>query len=123
MDWIYFLVLPVAIYILISLRVLKQYERGVVFLQVHRHLRVADLTAQRADEELPHERREHGEGDEPERDDRARREAQRFEARGREEQREERSGDHQDDAANGQLLPPAIADGANDFEEFSSTIH
>src|ERR1041385_801518 len=32
MDWIYFLVLPVAIYILISFRVLKQYERGVVFL-------------------------------------------------------------------------------------------
>jgi regulator of protease activity HflC (stomatin/prohibitin superfamily) len=32
MDWISFLVIPVALYALVSLRVLKQYERGVVFL-------------------------------------------------------------------------------------------
>ena len=31
MSWIYFLALPVALYVLVSLRVLKQYERGVVF--------------------------------------------------------------------------------------------
>src|SRR5271163_3156257 len=31
MGWIYFLVLAAAIYVIISLRVLKQYERGVVF--------------------------------------------------------------------------------------------
>src|SRR5258706_10906019 len=32
MDWIYFLVIPAALYVIVSLRVLKQYERGVVFL-------------------------------------------------------------------------------------------
>jgi regulator of protease activity HflC (stomatin/prohibitin superfamily) len=32
MGWITFLVIPVAIYVIVSLRVLKQYERGVVFL-------------------------------------------------------------------------------------------
>src|SRR5260221_700393 len=32
MDWISFLVIPVALYVIVSLRVLKQYERGVVFL-------------------------------------------------------------------------------------------
>jgi regulator of protease activity HflC (stomatin/prohibitin superfamily) len=32
MDWISFLVIPIALYVLVSLRVLKQYERGVVFL-------------------------------------------------------------------------------------------
>src|SRR5260370_1583263 len=32
MDWISFLVIPVALYVTVSLRVLKQYERGVVFL-------------------------------------------------------------------------------------------
>src|SRR6202158_5212154 len=31
MDWISFLVIPIALYVLVSLRVLKQYERGVVF--------------------------------------------------------------------------------------------
>src|ERR1039458_2798265 len=32
MDLIYVLVLPIALYLIVSLRVLKQYERGVVFL-------------------------------------------------------------------------------------------
>src|ERR1039457_556794 len=32
MDFIFVLVLPIAIYVIVSLRVLKQYERGVVFL-------------------------------------------------------------------------------------------
>ena len=32
MDFIFVLVLPVALYVIVSLRVLKQYERGVVFL-------------------------------------------------------------------------------------------
>jgi regulator of protease activity HflC (stomatin/prohibitin superfamily) len=32
MDWISFLFIPVALYLVVSLRVLKQYERGVVFL-------------------------------------------------------------------------------------------
>src|SRR5216683_2439329 len=32
MDWISFLLIPVALYLIVSLRVLKQYERGVVFL-------------------------------------------------------------------------------------------
>ena len=32
MTWISFLVIPVALYVIVSLRVLKQYERGVVFL-------------------------------------------------------------------------------------------
>src|SRR6266550_4326716 len=32
MDWIFFLVIAVALYVIASLRVLKQYERGVVFL-------------------------------------------------------------------------------------------
>ena len=32
MDVIFVLVLPVALYVIVSLRVLKQYERGVVFL-------------------------------------------------------------------------------------------
>jgi len=32
MDWIFFLVIAVALYVIVSLRVLKQYERGVVFL-------------------------------------------------------------------------------------------
>src|ERR1700753_542874 len=32
MDGIYFLVIPIALYLIASLRVLKQYERGVVFL-------------------------------------------------------------------------------------------
>src|SRR5476649_2086432 len=32
MDLISFLIIPVALYVLVSLRVLKQYERGVVFL-------------------------------------------------------------------------------------------
>lgn len=32
MIWIYLFVLPATIYVIISLRVLKQYERGVVFL-------------------------------------------------------------------------------------------
>jgi len=32
MDLILFLVIPLAFYALVSLRVLKQYERGVVFL-------------------------------------------------------------------------------------------
>src|SRR5258707_1484399 len=32
MDWISFLIIPVALYVIVSLRVLKQYERGVVFL-------------------------------------------------------------------------------------------
>jgi regulator of protease activity HflC (stomatin/prohibitin superfamily) len=32
MDWISLLVIPVALYVMVSLRVLKQYERGVVFL-------------------------------------------------------------------------------------------
>jgi regulator of protease activity HflC (stomatin/prohibitin superfamily) len=32
MDGIYFLVIPIALYVIVSLRVLKQYERGVVFL-------------------------------------------------------------------------------------------
>src|ERR1700757_2551440 len=32
MDGIYFLVIPIALYVIASLRVLKQYERGVVFL-------------------------------------------------------------------------------------------
>src|ERR1700726_5185181 len=32
MDLISFLVVPVALYVVVSLRVLKQYERGVVFL-------------------------------------------------------------------------------------------
>src|SRR3981081_1563408 len=32
MDWISFLIIPVAVYLIASLRVLKQYERGVVFL-------------------------------------------------------------------------------------------
>src|SRR5437588_6164810 len=32
MDWISFLVIPAALYVVASLRVLKQYERGVVFL-------------------------------------------------------------------------------------------
>src|SRR3984957_13989103 len=32
MDWIFFLLMPVALYFIVSLRVLKQYERGVVFL-------------------------------------------------------------------------------------------
>src|ERR1700730_12728735 len=31
MDWISFLVIPIALYVLVSLRVLRQYERGVVF--------------------------------------------------------------------------------------------
>src|SRR5437773_8377617 len=30
MDWIFFLVLAVALYVIVSLRVLRQYERGVV---------------------------------------------------------------------------------------------
>src|SRR5229473_2802423 len=32
MDWFSFLLIPVALYLIVSLRVLKQYERGVVFL-------------------------------------------------------------------------------------------
>src|ERR1700716_1242332 len=32
MDWISFLLIPAALYLIVSLRVLKQYERGVVFL-------------------------------------------------------------------------------------------
>jgi hypothetical protein len=32
MGWTSFLVIPVALYVIVSLRVLKQYERGVVFL-------------------------------------------------------------------------------------------
>jgi regulator of protease activity HflC (stomatin/prohibitin superfamily) len=32
MDWISFLFIPVVLYLVVSLRVLKQYERGVVFL-------------------------------------------------------------------------------------------
>ncbi len=32
MDWLSFLVIPVVVYVIVSLRVLKQYERGVVFL-------------------------------------------------------------------------------------------
>src|SRR3981189_3331309 len=32
MGWITFLVMPIALYLIVSLRVLKQYERGVVFL-------------------------------------------------------------------------------------------
>src|SRR5450432_349615 len=32
MDWISFLLIPAALYVIVSLRVLKQYERGVVFL-------------------------------------------------------------------------------------------
>src|SRR5712675_290641 len=32
MDWIFFLVIAVALYVIVSLRVLKQYERAVVFL-------------------------------------------------------------------------------------------
>ncbi len=32
MDWISFLVVPIVLYVIVSLRVLKQYERGVVFL-------------------------------------------------------------------------------------------
>jgi regulator of protease activity HflC (stomatin/prohibitin superfamily) len=32
MDWISFLLIPVVLYLIVSLRVLKQYERGVVFL-------------------------------------------------------------------------------------------
>ena len=32
MDWLSFLVIPIVVYVLVSLRVLKQYERGVVFL-------------------------------------------------------------------------------------------
>jgi len=32
MDWITFLALPIVLYAIVSLRVLKQYERGVVFL-------------------------------------------------------------------------------------------
>src|SRR5713226_8147447 len=31
MDWISFLLIPVALYLIVSLRVLRQYERGVVF--------------------------------------------------------------------------------------------
>ena len=30
MGWTSFLVIPVALYVIVSLRVLKQYERGVV---------------------------------------------------------------------------------------------
>jgi regulator of protease activity HflC (stomatin/prohibitin superfamily) len=32
MDWIFFLFIAVVLYVIVSLRVLKQYERGVVFL-------------------------------------------------------------------------------------------
>jgi regulator of protease activity HflC (stomatin/prohibitin superfamily) len=31
-DWLSFLLIPIVVYLLVSLRVLKQYERGVVFL-------------------------------------------------------------------------------------------
>src|SRR6202043_484358 len=31
-DWLSFLVIPILVYLAVSLRVLKQYERGVVFL-------------------------------------------------------------------------------------------
>ena len=101
----------------------RGFELRIVFLEVHRDLRIADLPAQRTHEEQPHERGEHGDGDDAERDDRAGRETQRFEARGGQEQRQQRADHDEHDAANGQLLPPAIADGADDFEEFSSAIH
>jgi len=101
----------------------RRFEGRIVLLEIHRDLRVADLPSNRPDEECPDQSGEPERGDQAEGDDRADAEPQRLEARCRQEQRQERPGDDQHDAAHGQPLPPAVPHRADDFEEFGATIH
>jgi hypothetical protein len=60
---------------------------------------------------------ENSEGNEPERDDGSRAETQRLEARRRQEQGQQGPANDDNDATQGQLHAPAVADPANDVEK------
>ena len=53
----------------------------------------------------------------------AKTEAQRLQARGGEEEREQRARDHHHRAAHGEALAPAVSHRPNDLEQFAATVH
>ena len=61
------------------------FERRIAFLEVHRHLRVGHAAAERPDESVHEQRDEDGDRDDAKRDNRGRAEAERLEARRREQ--------------------------------------
>jgi hypothetical protein len=82
-----------------------RFERRIAFLQVHRHLRVADAAAERPDKPVQQQADKNGDGYDAERNDGRGAEAERFEAGRREQQRHDRAGDDDEYAAKGEALP------------------
>ena len=97
-------------------------QSRIFFLEIERHLTIRDASAQRLDEADHHQPREHDHGDEAERDDGGRGEPQCLETGGREHEREQRAGHHDDDATQRELQAPAIPDATNDSDKLLATI-
>ena len=95
-------------------------ERPIVLFEVERDLRIADAAHQRRDDP-PREQRDDDERDrDAETDDGRRAESERFEAGGRDEQREQRAGEHDRRAAQRQFQAPAPADLLDEGDELGT---
>ena len=97
-------------------------EGRVFFFEVKGDLSVRDAPTQRLHEADDDERGKYQERDQAERDDCGWRKTKRFEARRRQEQREQRARDHDDRSSERELQPPAVSDAMNDSDELLTTI-
>ena len=99
------------------------FERRIALLEIHGHLRVGDVAPQRPHEAVEQQRDEHRHRQDAEGDDRGGAEAERLEARGREQQREHGAGQDDDCAPQGEPEAPAIAHPTDDVDELRAMVH
>ena len=101
----------------------RGFELGIRFLQVHGDLGIAHAAPHRLDEREVEQPEEDHERYDAEPDDRRDAEAERFEARREEQQRQDGSGHDDHESAHREPLAPAVAHVANDVDQFAASVH